>query len=319
MTAIRKALAKCAPLKSAYHGLRSGAMSAACHVSPELLTRLRYRATWGRWPNFENPITFDEKLLWLNFHWRHPLKTECGDKYTLRGHVERLGLGHLLPRVYGVYETAEAIDFGELPQRFVLKCTHGCHCNVFCRNKTELDVQRTRRDLTRWLATDYSTLMGELHYAGMTPRILCEEFLDDGTGESPTDYKLYCSRGHLHCTLVCSGRTPNGRADEDYFDRGWNFLPYNQESLAARRRIARPAAYEEMISAAERLSAPFPFVRVDFYCIQGRAVLGEMTFTPSACIDWSVTELGTRALGDFIELPSKLIQPERAEGQCFGS
>jgi TupA-like ATPgrasp len=304
---IRKALAKCVPLKATYHVLRPAAISAVCHVSPGLLTRIRHRIGWDRWPDLRNPTTFDEKVLWLNLYWRHPLKTECADKYTLRGYAERQGLGHLLPRIYGVYETAGAIDFAALPQRFVLKCSHGCHCNVFCRNKTELDLQRTRRDLTRWLATDYSKLLGELHYAGMKPRILCEEFLEDGTGELPTDYKLYCSRGRFHCTLVCTGRRPNENANEDFVDRDWKRLPYNAESLAAGRRIVRPAAYEEMISAAERLSEPFPFVRVDFYCIQGRAVLGEMTFTPSACIDTTVTELGTRALGDFIELPDKLL------------
>jgi hypothetical protein len=149
----------------------------------------------------------------------------------------------------------------------------------------------------------------------MKPRIICEEFLDDGTGELPADYKLYCSRGRFHCTLVCSGRKPNERAFEDYMDRGWKLLPYIEESLTAGRRIVCPAAYEEMISAAERLSAPFPFVRVDFYSILGRAVLGEMTFTPSACRDTTVTGLAARALGDFIELPDKLLSPRGAAGQ----
>jgi hypothetical protein len=316
MADLRKALAKIAPLKTAYRGLRAGAMAALCHVSPELLGRLRYRAAWGRWPDLESPSTFDEKLLWLNYYWHHPLKTECADKYTLRGYVERQGLGHLLPHIYGVYEKAEAIDLEVLPAQFVLKCTHGCHFNVFCQDKAELDIGRARRDLTRWLAMDYSKQLGELHYALMTPRILCEEFLDDGTGLSPSDYKFYCSKGRIHCTLVCSERIPNGLGKEDYFDRDWNFLPYLEESVTAGRRIARPAAYEEMISAAEKLSAPFPFVRVDFYCIHGRAVLGEMTFTPSACVDATISVPAARALGDFIELPSRLLCPERVGEQC---
>jgi hypothetical protein len=141
----------------------------------------------------------------------------------------------------------------------------------------------------------------------MKPRIICEEFLEDGIGELPVDYKLYCSRGRFHSTLVCSGRRPNENANEDFMDRSWNLLPYLQESVAAVRRIARPPAYDEMISAAEKLSKPFPFVRVDFYCIRGRAVLGEMTFTPSACLDTTVTVLGARELGDFIALPDKLL------------
>ena len=31
---------------------------------------------------------------------------------------------------------------------------------------------------------------------------------------------------------------------------------------------------------AGKLSSPFPFVRVDFYEIDGKPVFGEMTFTP---------------------------------------
>ena len=103
MASIRQALRQCTWLRSAYQALRSWALTAVCRVSPELLARLRYRVAWGRWPNITNPKTFDEKLIWLNLYWRHPLKTECGDEYTLRQYVERRGLGELLPRLFGVY------------------------------------------------------------------------------------------------------------------------------------------------------------------------------------------------------------------------
>jgi hypothetical protein len=58
-----------------------------------------------------------------------------------------------------------------------------------------------------------------------------------------------------------------------------------------------------MIRSAEKLSEPFPFVRVDFYDLKGRLVLGEMTFTPSACIDTDYTERAEEVLGSLIELP----------------
>jgi hypothetical protein len=306
MFALRPLLARCQPLKTVYHWTRARWFQALLVISPVLLARVRYRIAWGRWPDLANPGTFDEKLLWLNLYWRHPLKTECGDKYTLRGYVERLGLGHLLPRLHGVYESVAEIDFGALPYPCVLKCSHGCKCNVFYRTPETLDLAVARRDLARWMRTDYSRLLGELHYAGMTPRILCEEFLDDGTGELPTDYKLYCFGGKVHCTLVCRGRTVNGTAGYDFYDREWvNRLPYDRSMTETIPRMPRPAAYVEMRQAAEILSQPFPFVRVDFYSIQGRAVLGEMTFTPSACVDTGNTELARRVLGDLIVLPEK--------------
>lgn len=306
MCVIRKTLAKFTPLKDAYHTLRSGVISAVCHISPELLARLRYRAAWSRWPDFENPTTFDEKLLWLNLYWCHPLKTECADKYTLRAYVERQGLGHLLPRVYGLYETVEAIDFGALPERFVLKCTHGCKCNVLGWKKVDLDLAATRRDLARWMATDYSRLLGEQHYAGMKPRILCEEYLDEGTGQLPTDYKVFCFNGRPYWILCCTNRSPNDKGDLTAVDLDWNPLIYYRNAMGG-RRLPRPAALPEMLDASERLSAPFPFVRIDFYCIAGRAVLGEMTFTPNACINKAYTDYAQQELGHLIELPECLI------------
>lgn len=302
MRAIRKRLARCDLLKAAYHRLHSGAASAVCHASPELLARLRYRAAWGRWPDFARPTTFDEKLLWLNLYWRHPLKTECADKYLLRGYVERKGLGHLLPRVYGVYETVAAIDFGALPEQFVLKCSHGCKCNAFCLEKADLDLAAARRDLARWMATDYSTLLGELHYAGMEPRILCEEFLDDGTGQLPTDYKVFCFNGRP-CWILCySNRTPNDKGDRVVLDLEWNPVTHFLNEGDG-QGLPQPAALPELLSASEKLAAPFPFVRMDFYCIAGRAVLGEMTFTPNACINNSYTDHAQQEMGRQLELP----------------
>jgi hypothetical protein len=62
-----------------------------------------------------------------------------------------------------------------------------------------------------------------------------------------------------------------------------------------------------VLAAAEALSKPFPVVRMDFYSVNGRAILGEMTFTPHACIDTGYTDRAQCELGDLIVLP----EPQR--------
>ena len=305
MATVRTILSQCRPLKAAYHGTRAAAFRLLLAISPVLLARVRYRLAWGRWPDFADPTTFDEKLLWLNLYWRHPLKTLCGDKYTMREYVQQQGLGELLPRLYGVYDSVDVIDFDALPKPCVLKCSHGCKCNVFCRLGETLDVAAARRDLRRWMRTDYSRLLGELHYAGMTPRILCEEFLDDGSGGLPTDYKLYCFNGRVACTLACTERVPNGKAQFSFFDRAWCYLAYYKTGDTRVRHVSRPDSYIGMLTVAERLSQPFPFVRMDFYSIRGRLVLGEMTFTPDACIDNTYTDEAQQIFGRLLTLPAK--------------
>ena len=296
-------------IRSNYRRFRAWSIAMMTTASPVLLAKLRYREIKGRWPDLKAPQSFDEKLLWLMLYWQHPLKSQCGDKFSMRTYVKERGLEHILPELHGVYEHSHEIDFDVLPQRFVLKCTHGCGFNIVCSDKNRLDVTTTRRQLDAWMKIDFSKVFGEVHYASMKPRIICEKFLDDLSTELPCDYKVYCFDGKAYCTMACTERTLNGRAKYDIYDREWkNKLPYSKSSSLANRSIPKPDAYVEIIEAAEKLSKPFPFVRIDFYNINGKAVLGEMTFTPAGCIDPGYTDQAQRELGDMIKLPEKIIK-----------
>lgn len=280
------------------------------NYSPERYAQYRYKRIYGTKANLRNPATFDEKLLWLMLFWRHPLKTECGDKYTLRAYVEKQGYSHVLPELLGVYDSSSEIDFNTLPAKFVLKCTHGCGFNIICVDKQKLNINEARQKLDKWMAIDYSKSVGELHYASMKPRIISEQFLDDLASDRPNDYKVYCFNGKAHCTMVAQGRDENGHTEKfDIYDLGWNAkLPYyNSVSQDDKPRdVPKPEAYDEMIAVAEALSKPFPYVRMDFYNINGKAVLGEMTFTPAGCIQKHYTPLAQNILGSLIKLPPKM-------------
>jgi hypothetical protein len=310
MNVIRDTLAKSAEIKAAYHWLSSGVLSAGTRLSPSLVPRCRFRLAWGRWPNLDTPTTFDERLQWLNLFWRHQLKARCGDKFGLRGYVEEHQLGHLLPQLFGVYSSADEIRLDTLPDRFVLKCAHGCKTNVFCPDKRRLEWNTVKRSLDAWMRIDYRRHQGEIHYGHMTPRIICEEFFQDDTGqELPVDYKVFCFGGKAYCTMAATARDPNGIAKLAFYDLQWKKrLPYCVPELATEEDIAAPSAYDEMVDCAQRLSQPFPFVRVDFYSINGRARLGEMTFTPGACVSADyMTNVAQQELGRLIELPDRLI------------
>ena len=277
-------------------------------ISPYLLVQYLYVKNTGKRFPARNPRTLDEKLLWLNLYWRHPLKSRCADKYAVRSYVEEHGMGHLLTNLYGVYAHSAEIDFCKLPDQFVLKCTHGCGFNIFCRDKSRFNVKEAKRELDAWMKVDISRLAGETHYALIKPRIICEAYLGNLSGKPVNDYKVYCFHGKAHCTMACTDRTEKG-AKYDFYDREWkNKLRYSKSSLLANRSIPKPEAYEEMIHAAETLSNPFPFVRMDFYSVNGRAVFGEMTFTPHGCIDTFMTDLAQDVMGDLLKLPEKRLR-----------
>lgn len=51
--------------------------------------------------------------------------------------------------------------------------------------------------------------------------------------------------------------------------------------------LPKPQRLNDMFSYADRLSAPFPFVRTDLYCIKDQIFFGELTFTPAAALDFA--------------------------------
>ena len=107
--------------------------------------------------------------------------------------------------------------------------------------------------------------------------------------------------------MVARDRDVNGHTDKyEFYDLEWkNRLPYIDDNTGRNTDPAmlKPAAFHEMIEAAEALSAPFLFVRMDFYDINGKAYLGEMTFTPSGCIYNESSYLAQVMLGSLIVLP----------------
>jgi len=272
--------------------------------SPVWFYKLRYRLLTGRWPNLFNPKTFDEKLACLMLFDSNPLKSCLADKYLLRRHMAESGLAHLLPDLLGVYDRPASIPFADLPERFVLKCTHGSGFNLVCTDKRQFDAESARQKLACWMNTDFSHVNGEIHYAAITPRIIAEAFLGDEAGGLPLNYKFFCFSGTPRCVMVCVPEDQDGRKTKYYFyDAAWTRkLPYNRLDPNPSEDIGKPEGYDIMQKAAVKLARPFAFVRVDFYSFRGRAFVGEMTFTPSACVDPDLTDQAQAELGRLISV-----------------
>ena len=100
----------------------------------------------------------------------------------------------------------------------------------------------------------------------------------DGGG-FPSDYKFYCFHGEPRYVLWISDRFSGETPIEVYKDVDWN----DRQDICNEFRYAaapKPSCYDEMLDIARKLSAPFPFVRVDLYDIGGKPVFGELTFAP---------------------------------------
>lgn len=127
----------------------------------------------------------------------------------------------------------------------------------------------------RWLKTNFYWANREHQYYHIKPRVLIEEYLKGQDGEWPLDYKIWCFGGHPELIQLA-----NHACDiNPFFDREWNLLDLYYREGVSRPHVPKPMNLDEMISIASRLSAPFDFVRVDLYNIDGKIYFGELTFT----------------------------------------
>ena len=110
----------------------------------QIYISLRYRIKMGRFPNFKNPQTYNEKLQWLKLYDRNPIYTKMVDKYEVKKYVSDLiGEEYVIPTL-GVWDRFEDIDFDLLPDQFVLKCTHDSGGLVICCDKNAFGVEEAK-------------------------------------------------------------------------------------------------------------------------------------------------------------------------------
>jgi len=266
----------------------------------------RYQLLMGERPNLKNPQTMSEKLLWLNRHWQPQIKADCTDKIKVRDYVKSKGLEHLLVPMIGIWSTPEEINFDSLPNQFVLKCNHGCGCNIICKDKSKLDILETRHKLSEWLKIDYSKLFNEKHYSKIHPKILCEEYLPTLDGQiSIVDYKIHCFNGEPQFFLICSDRN----RDKNTLTLSSYTLDWKRENYLVGESdkmnyiLPKPKLLNNMIEYSRILAKHFVYVRVDFYEIEEKLYFGELTFTPAANVMPYYRKEFQEKIGDKLILP----------------
>lgn len=270
-------------------------------MNDELYLRLKSWSFTGVMPDLKSPRTFNEKLQWLKLHDRNPLYTKLVDKAEVKPWVaERIGWEHVVPTL-GVWDSFDDIDFGALPGRFVLKCTHDSGGLAICRDRATFDMDAARKKIERSLSRNYFWGGREWPYKNVKPRVLAEEYLDAGTS-GMTDYKLMCFEGRARCAFTCTGRAEDDLR-VDFFDLDWNHLPFTRHYPNADVPPSAPAHLKEMVELSERLADSIPFVRVDFYEVAGELYFGEMTFYPGSGFEEFDPEEWDERLGSWIDLP----------------
>ena len=272
----------------------------------EYINRLwKYRMDYPL--NLDDPKTFCEKMQWLKLYDHNPEYTKLADKYEVKQIVaDTIGSDHVIP-LLGVWLDFDDIDFNELPDRFILKATHDSGTFVICKDKTKFDYKAARDRFKKAMNRNYYWSGREWQYKNIPPRIIAEEYIDSLGKPESVEYKLTCMNGELKFTTVCTGIAHSAFSDRtnDSFDRDLNHMPWYAYYKNSDKPITLPAELPQMIEYAEKLSQGIPYVRVDFYLVDGQIYFGEMTFnTWDGFLEFDPPEWDKK-LGDMLVLPPK--------------
>ena len=225
--------------------------------------------------NLDNPQTIQDKLCWLNIYDTNHLKVKCADKIKLHEYCKDVLGEDICVPIIKVYNNVSEINWDELPNQFVMKCNHGSGMNIICTDKSKLNKVDAINKLNRWMKDDFAFRNGfEAHYHDITPKIYVETILGNG---DIMDYKFWCFNGEPKLWTINNG---NGHGDIMYYYMDGSKC--NLYCVKDNESYQKPRRFQEMVNYANLLSNRFKFVRVDFYEIDGRVFLGELTFTPGA-------------------------------------
>lgn len=272
-------------------------------LSDEMLIKLKFRLCHGYWLDLENPKTFNEKLQWLKLHNRKSIYTDMVDKISAKQYVSNVvGADCIIPTI-AIYESVDDIDWDALPNQFVIKCTHDSGGIVVCKDKSKLDVLKSKKKLEWGLCRRYYYQNREWPYKNVKPRLICEEYMEDESGYELKDYKFLCFDGEVKALFVASDRgSEHEETKFDFYDADFNHLPIINGHQNSSRLLQKPASFERMKEIASMLSKGHSHLRVDMYDINGHAYFGEMTFyhwsgfVPFEPKEWDVV------FGDYIDL-----------------
>ena len=254
--------------------------------NPKRAIDLQWLCNYGKQFPWDNPRTLNEKIQWLQVYSDTSLWSKYSDKYEVRKFIQEKGYNDILVKCYGIWESVEDIDFDNLPDKFVIKCTHDTG-STYIVDKNSTNIKELKSIIGKHLKTPFGYLSCEPHYLKIKPRIIAEELLEniedgDFVSSSLVDYKIWCFDGKAFGTWACYNRH-RFVAETEWHDLDWNYRPewsvFTDHYKDGHGRVPKPKNYDAMISFAEDLSKGFPQVRVDLYNIDGQIYFGELTFT----------------------------------------
>ena len=238
----------------------------------------------GRWPELDAPQRFTEWVQWRKLNDRRHGLAQLTDKAHGKCIAKaRIGAEHVIPTLF-LGHVLPAV--AQWPMPFIVKANHGCGQYIVVRGAA--DYARARAVTPLWLARPYGNMLDEWHYRSARRLLLVEPYV--GGAALPLDYKVYVFGGRAEVVQLHVGRGRRHRWTQ--FDRDWRPLSHGPIEAEPPPRLG------ELLAAAEAMAGTEDFLRVDFYCEDGRLSFGEYCLYPGSGLDPFQPDTLDLALGE---------------------
>lgn len=257
----------------------------------------------GYFPNLKKPVTFNEKMNWLKIYDQQDFHTQIADKYLARDYIASvIGEKYLIPLLHQTYDL-ESLKESDLPDGpFVIKANHDCGSMLFFKKKEDYGLEEIKSYFRPRLAKNYYYWSREYQYKNIKPCVIIERLVLKKDGQLPFDYKLYCFNGKAKVIAVDKDRGLKSKS-RHWFDADWNKLDIDWNTKSDDSRIEKPPFFDEIVQCSEKFAKDFLFLRVDWYDVDGKVYIGELTLMPGGGIVEFRPKKWDKILGDMLELP----------------
>jgi len=292
----RIAVVKCEELQRCFEKLSDWKFLEAMHY-----------CVHGKQLNLKNPITLNEKLQWLKLHNRNPLYITLGDKYKVRSYLRKeFGEEYLVPLLYLTYDYDDICEENVPETHCVIKSNCWSGDAEIVRSKENVNWRALRNKFREIFHSDWAKTGREWWYSHMKPCIIIEKLLETQDGKLPNDYKLHYLNGKLEFIYCSIDR--EGANYRKIYSPEWEEMPFSWNGEAAppdfsKPNIPAPETLNKMIAMGNQIAKELPYVRVDFYDVDGKLYFGEITLSHGAGFDRFIPEKYDEIYGKKLHLP----------------
>lgn len=243
----------------------------ADHLAFQFYSSFGYNIDW------DDPVTFNEKLNWLKLNYHNPAMHECADKAVFDDYVARklpeFGLHHVpkLAILRSIEEFTPGL-YADLPEKFLVKSNFGSGAQFFA-DKKSVSHKEVMDSMSRYFdpRANHYYFAFEFSYKDIKPAVVIEKVID-----IECKIEFFCFNGEPFIyRIVRNPGQQNGREnlydmEGRRLDAAWHYPHFAPDF--------RPDYFEAILAAAKTLSAPFPHARVDFHAGKDMWHFNEMTF-----------------------------------------